>query len=74
MKGADLDLRFWFGLFGPRGMPETVKAKVERASAIVMSDPHVRERLANLDIASDFAPGPVSRTRLESEIRKDEVH
>jgi tripartite-type tricarboxylate transporter receptor subunit TctC len=69
VKGADVDLRFWFGLFGPRGMPETVKAKVEKASAIVMSDPHVRERLANLDIAPDFAPGPVLRARLESEIR-----
>jgi tripartite-type tricarboxylate transporter receptor subunit TctC len=69
VKGADVELRFWFGLFGPKGMPEAVKAKLEKASATVMSDPHVRERLANLDIAPDFAPGPVLRARLESEIR-----
>ena len=69
VKGADVELRFWFGLFGPRGMPDPVKAKLEKASATVMSDPHVRERLANLDIAPDFAPGPVLRVRLESEIR-----
>jgi len=66
---ADVELRFWFGLFGPRGMPDPVKAKLEKASATVMSDPHVRERLANLDIAPDFAPGPALRTRLEREIR-----
>jgi tripartite-type tricarboxylate transporter receptor subunit TctC len=69
VKGADVELRFWFGLFGPKGMPEPVKAKLEKASATVMSDPHVRERLANLDITPDFAPGPALRTRLEREIR-----
>jgi tripartite-type tricarboxylate transporter receptor subunit TctC len=69
VKGADVELRFWFGLFGPKGLPDAVKAKLEKASATVMSDPHVRERLANLDIAPDFAPGPVLRARLESEIR-----
>ena len=69
VKGADVDLRFWFGLFGPKGMPDAVKAKLEKASATVMSDPHVRERLANLDIAPDFAPAPALRVRLESEIR-----
>jgi len=69
VKGADVELRFWFGLFGPKGMPDPVKAKLEKASATVMSDPHVRERLANLDIAPDFAPGPALRTRLEREIR-----
>jgi tripartite-type tricarboxylate transporter receptor subunit TctC len=68
-KGADVELRFWFGLFGPKGMPDPVKAKLEKASATVMSDPHVRERLANLDITPDFAPGPALRTRLENEIR-----
>lgn len=31
--------------------------------------PRVRERLANLDIGRDFAPAPVLRTNLESEIR-----
>jgi len=69
VKGADVDLRFWFGLFGPKGMPDAVKARLEKASATVMSDPRLRERLANLDIAPDFAPGPVLRARLESEIR-----
>jgi len=69
VKGADVELRFWFGLFGPHGMPDAVKAKLEKAIATVTSDPHLRERLANLDITPDFTPGPVLRARLESEIR-----
>jgi tripartite-type tricarboxylate transporter receptor subunit TctC len=69
VKGADVELRFWFGLFGPKGLQDTVKAKLEKASATVMSDPHVRERLANLDIAPDFGPGLLLRAKLESEIR-----
>jgi tripartite-type tricarboxylate transporter receptor subunit TctC len=35
----------------------------------VMSDPHVRERLATLDISPDFAPAAALRAKLESEVR-----
>ena len=69
VKTADVELRFWFGIFGPKGMPEVVKAKLEKALSTVMSDPRVRERLAKLDITPDFAPAPVLRTTLENEIR-----
>jgi tripartite-type tricarboxylate transporter receptor subunit TctC len=68
VKRADVELRFWFALFGPKGMPGPVKAKLEGAAAKVMADPHVRERLANLDITPDFAPGPALRAMLENEI------
>ena len=68
VKAADVELRFWFGIFGPRGMPGPVKTKLEQAIAAVMSDPGVRERLAKLDITPDFAPAPVLRIRLENEI------
>src|SRR5262245_56723750 len=33
---ADVELRFWFGIFGPKGMPNAVKAKLEKAFAGVM--------------------------------------
>jgi tripartite-type tricarboxylate transporter receptor subunit TctC len=66
---ADVELRFWFGIFGPKGMPDPVKAKLESAISAVMSDQRLRDRLANLDITSDFAPGRALRTRLENEIR-----
>ena len=69
VKPADVELRFWFGIFGPRGMPDAVKARLEKALSAVMSDQRVRERLATLDITPDFAPAAALRTRLENEIR-----
>jgi len=69
VKTADVELRFWFGIFGPKGMPDTVKAKLEKAASTVMSDQRVRERLAKLDITPDFAPARVLRNTLENEIK-----
>src|SRR6267378_5095812 len=66
---ADVDLRFWYGIFGPRGIPDAVKARLGKAVASVMSDPKVRERLAKLDIAPDYAPAAVLNAKLASEIR-----
>jgi len=68
VKTEDVDLRFWYGLFGPKGIPEPVKAKLEKSVATVMASPSVRERLAKLDITPDFAPGPAMRAKLENEI------
>ena len=69
VKRADVELRFWFAIFGPKGMPDAVKAKLEKAVATVMSDQRVRERLAKLDVTPDFAPAPALRTKLENEIK-----
>ena len=66
---ADVDLRFWYGVFGPKGIPETTKAKLDRAVATVMSEPKVRERLAKLDIAPDYAPAAALNAKLVNEIR-----
>src|SRR5437660_5721385 len=66
---ADVDLRFWYGIFGPKGIPDTAKARLDKAVAGVMSDPKVRERLAKLDIAPDYAPAAVLNAKLASEIR-----
>jgi tripartite-type tricarboxylate transporter receptor subunit TctC len=68
VKTADVDLRFWFGVFGPKGIPDAAKAKLEKAVSSVMSDPQVRERLAKLDITPEFAPAAALRTKLENEI------
>ena len=69
VRTADVELRFWFGVFGPKGMPDAVKTKLEKALSTVMSDPRVRERLAKLDITPDFAPAAVLRANLENEIK-----
>jgi tripartite-type tricarboxylate transporter receptor subunit TctC len=69
IKTEDVDLRFWYGVFGPKGIPDPVKAKLEKAVANVLASPGVRERLAKLDITPDFAPAPALRIKLENEIR-----
>jgi tripartite-type tricarboxylate transporter receptor subunit TctC len=69
VKTEDVELGFWFGIFGPKGLPDPVKAKLEKAVSTVMADAAVRERLAKLDITPAFAPGPVLRTKLENEIK-----
>jgi tripartite-type tricarboxylate transporter receptor subunit TctC len=66
---ADVDLRFWYGLFGPKGIPDATKARLDRAVSSVMSDPKVRERLAKLDIAPEYAPAPALSAKLANEIR-----
>jgi tripartite-type tricarboxylate transporter receptor subunit TctC len=68
VKTADVDLRFWFGIFAPIGLPDVVKAKLDKAVSATLSHRHVRERLANLDIEPAYAPGNVLTTKLENEI------
>jgi tripartite-type tricarboxylate transporter receptor subunit TctC len=69
LKHADVDLSFWWGIFGPKGMPDPVKAKIEKAFQTTMADPNVRARLTKVDTDPSFAPGPALRTKLETEIR-----
>jgi tripartite-type tricarboxylate transporter receptor subunit TctC len=69
MKPADVDLRFWFAVFAPKGLPAPVKAKIEKAVQTVTADAQVRERLAKLDITPEFTPSPELRVKLENEIK-----
>jgi tripartite-type tricarboxylate transporter receptor subunit TctC len=68
VKTADVDMSFWYALFGPKGMPEDVRAKLGKAVERVMSDPKVRERLAKLDIDASYAPADLLDVKLKSEI------
>ena len=65
---AGVDLRFWFGIFGPKGIPDAVKSKLDKAIASTLSHPKVRERLAKLDIEPAYAAGGALTTKLENEI------
>jgi tripartite-type tricarboxylate transporter receptor subunit TctC len=69
LKTADVDLSFWWGIFGPNGIPAPIKAKVEKAFQTVMADPNVRARLAKVDTESSFQPGAALRAKMENEIR-----
>src|SRR6184192_2852523 len=37
-----VELRFWFGVFAPKGLPDAVKAQLEKALSAVMSNQGVR--------------------------------
>lgn len=69
IKHAEVDLRFWFGVLGPKGLPDDVKTKLEKAIDQAIHAPVLRERLDALDITPDFAPGATLQARLRSEIR-----
>ena len=69
VKTADVDLQFWFGVFGPKGMPADIKTKLEKAIQKALQSPAVRERLAALDITPEFGPGPALQARLQNEIK-----
>jgi len=69
MKPADVDLRFWFAVFAPKGLPAPVKAKIEKAVQTITEDAQVRERLAKLDITPEFTPSAELRVKLENEIK-----
>src|SRR5262249_16711788 len=36
---AEVDLRFWFGIFAPKGIARTIKATLEKAVSATLSNP-----------------------------------
>jgi tripartite-type tricarboxylate transporter receptor subunit TctC len=69
VPGTDVELRFWFAVFGPKGIPQPVKDKLAQAIAKVMANPAMRERLAKLDVTPDVVPAAAMQAKLESEIK-----
>jgi tripartite-type tricarboxylate transporter receptor subunit TctC len=69
VRHADVELQFWFGVFAPKGVPDNVKKKLEKAVERALASPAIRERLAALDITADFRPGPALQAQLQSEIK-----
>jgi tripartite-type tricarboxylate transporter receptor subunit TctC len=69
VKTADVALEFWWGLFVPKGTPEPIKAKLQKAIQDTMANPAVRERLIKVDTDPSFAPAPALRVKLENEIK-----
>jgi tripartite-type tricarboxylate transporter receptor subunit TctC len=65
---ADVELRFWFAVFGPKGLPDAVKTKWAQAINKIMNDPRTQERLLKLDITPDVVPAKELQAKLASEI------
>ena len=69
IKHADVDLRFWFAIFGPKGMPDELTAKLQKAVQASLQNPELNDRLKALDITPDYMPGAELRTRVVSDIK-----
>jgi len=64
----DVDVRFWYGVFAPKGIPDQVRQKLENSVASVLANPQVNQRLAKLDITPSFLPAGELKDKLAREI------
>lgn len=69
IKTADVDLRFWFSIFGPKGLPADVTARLQKGIQAALADPQLSERLKSLDISAEYAPAPVLKARVLSDVK-----
>lgn len=69
IKHADVDLRFWFSVFGPKGLPADVVEKLQKSIQAALADPALSERLKGLDITPEFGGAPVLQTRVISDVK-----
>ena len=69
IKTADVDLRFWFSVFGPKGLPADVTDKLQKTIQTALADPVLSERLKGLDITPEFGNGSVLKTRVVNDVK-----
>jgi tripartite-type tricarboxylate transporter receptor subunit TctC len=69
IKTADVDLRFWFSIFGPKNLPADVKAKIQQSVQTALADPALSERLKGLDITAEYGDSAVLAARLAKDIK-----
>jgi len=69
IKHADVDLRFWFAVFGPKGIPDDVMGKLQKAVQVSLQNPELNDRLKALDITADYAAGPELQARVLRDIK-----
>ncbi len=61
-------MRFWFAVFGPKGMPPYVIEKLQKAIQSSLEDPGLKSKLSALDITPEFAAGPDLQKRVVADI------
>lgn len=64
----DVDVRFWYGVFAPKGISEPIKQKLENAIAAVLDNAELKQRFAKLDITPSFLPASELKEKLAREI------
>ena len=68
IRTDEVELGFWFGIFGPTGIPDPIKAKLDAAVQKVLANPAVRARLADRAIEPNYTPASVLKAKLSNEI------
>lgn len=69
IKTADVDLRFWFSIFGPKGLPADVKEKLQKGIQTALADPALLERLKGLDITPEYGDSAVLKARVVNDVK-----
>jgi tripartite-type tricarboxylate transporter receptor subunit TctC len=69
IKHADVELRFWFSVFGPKALPADVIATLQKAIQTALADPALSERLKSMDITAEYGAAPVLRARVLSDVK-----
>jgi tripartite-type tricarboxylate transporter receptor subunit TctC len=65
---SQVQLQFWWGVFAPVGVPDAVKAKLNKAVSDVLADKAVHDRLVSLDVTPAYAPAADLKKMLNTEI------
>jgi tripartite-type tricarboxylate transporter receptor subunit TctC len=58
----------WYGLFGPRGLPAHVLARLETEIPKVRENPSLTQRAAGVGMTMILSPADVLRARMEAEV------
>jgi len=69
IRHADVDLRFWFAVFGPKGITDDVTARLQKAVYVSLQNPELNDRLKALDITADYRAGTELHARVVSDIK-----
>lgn len=65
---AGIELRFWWGLFGPKALPVAIRDKLEQGVAATLKDKDALARLQKIAVSPSFAPSAEMAKTLQSEV------
>lgn len=66
---SPVQLGFWFGVFGPAGLPADVVAKWNKAISDMLAKPEMKEKLAKANVVPSYGDDKVLGALLDSEIK-----
>lgn len=67
LKGYDITS--WYGLVGPKGMPDDVTQKLAQTLERSLKDPEVVKKLATAGVESAYMPAPAFSDYIKSEVK-----